>query len=155
MGNQYYDPRTPSFWSLSVIKKKIKKCTQIQPATHRLNFVHLHPSVRCSKNFLMINQKKKTSVQKRGMGDMIYYDFRSFCYQQLPNDQQKKLTSVQKRGMGDMIYYDFRSFCYQQLPNDQPNILFDICSLHCAAKGVLSSCPKSWGRNKCREGWGI
>ena len=35
------------------------------------------------------------------------------------------------------------------------NILFDICSLDCAAKGVLSSCPESSGRNKCREGWGI
>ena len=25
MGNQYYDPRTPSFWSLSVVKKRSQK----------------------------------------------------------------------------------------------------------------------------------
>ena len=90
---------------------------------------------------------------QRGMVDMISEPF--VTNNVLMINQTFCLTSVQQRGMGDMIYYDFRSFSYQRLPNDQPNTLFDICSLHCAAKGVLSSCPKSWGRNKCREGWGI
>ena len=145
------------FGAFLLSKNKIKKCTKIQPATHRLNFVHLHPSVQCSNNFLMINQIFFWHLFSRREW-VIWFIMISDPFVTnnfLMINQTFCLTSVQQRGMCDMIYYDFRSFCYQQLPNDQPNTLFDICSLHCAAKGVLSSCPKSWGRNKCKEGWGI
>jgi len=37
-GNQAYDPRTPSFWSLSVVKNKGSKIAPKQsPQSHRLN----------------------------------------------------------------------------------------------------------------------
>ena len=42
-GNQAYDPRTPSFWSLSVVKKKESKTAYKQnPQSHKLNY---HPPV--------------------------------------------------------------------------------------------------------------
>ena len=40
------------------------------------------------------------------MGDMIYYDFRFFCYQQLPNDQPNILfdiCSAERDGWYDLI----------------------------------------------------
>ena len=48
-----------------------------------------------TNNFLKINQTFcLTSVQQRGMGDMIYYDLRSFWYQRLPNDQPNILFDI-------------------------------------------------------------
>ena len=95
MGNQYYDPRTPSFWSLSVIKKNQK----VHPDTTRNSQAHFFfPSSSFGSMLQQLPNDQPyiflTSVQQRGMGDMIYYDFRSFCYQQLPNDQPNILFDI-------------------------------------------------------------
>ena len=90
---------------------------------------------------------------QRGMGDMISEPFVTNNF--LMINQICCLTSVQQRGMGDMISEPFVTNNFLMINQIYPNILFDICSLDCAAKGVLSSCPESCGRNKCREGWGI
>ena len=89
---------------------------------------------------------------QRGVGDMISEPFVTNNF--LMINQIFCLTPVQQRGMGDMISEPFVINNFLMINQIYPNILFDICSLDCAAKGVLSSCPESCGRNKCREGWG-
>ena len=75
-----------------------KKNQKVHPDTTRNSQAQFCPSSSFGSMLQKLPndqpKKKMTSVQKRGMGDMIYYDFRSFCYQQLPNDQPNILFDI-------------------------------------------------------------